>query len=93
MTKANKELAAIYLSACMDEMRQADKYGDADAKAKAQADYKNYIQKLKTYLEMEFEMFCTDYEKTVSKPIQEIGKIALVFYGQRVNGQQMKYPA
>ena len=93
MTKNEKELAAVHLSACMDEMRLADKWNDPEAKAKAETAYRDFMLKLKTYLEMEFELFGLNYEKTVMKPIEEIGKIALVYYGQRVNGQQMKYPA
>lgn len=93
MTKNEKELAAVFLANCMDGMRIADKYGDADAKKKAETDYKDFIRKLKNLLEMEFELFGLNYEKAVMKPIEEIGKIALVYYGQLVNGQQMKYPA
>lgn len=93
MNKAEKETAALYLSACLDEMRKADKWEDSEAKARAEADYKAYVQKLRDLLTMKFEMFGLDYEKSVMKPLQEIYKITHVFYSQRVNGQQMKYPA
>lgn len=93
MNKSEKEIAAIYISSCLDDMRKADKYGDAEAKEKATNDLKAYNQKLKDMLCMKFEMFGLDYEKSVTRPIQEVNKIAMVFYSQRVNGQQLKYPA
>ena len=93
MNKREKELAAIYLSSCLDDMRKADKWNDPEAKAKAESDYKSYVRKLRDLLTMKFEMFGLDYEKSVSRPLQEINKIAMVYYSQRVNGQQLKYPA
>lgn len=93
MNKNEKELAAIYLSACLDEMRTADRNQDSEAKARAEADYKAYIKKLKEMLSMKFELFSLDYEKSVLKPLQDIGNITMVFYSQRVNGMQLKYPA
>lgn len=93
MNKSEKEIAAIYISACLDEMRLADKFGDAEAKAKAESDYKAYNKRLRDVLTMKFELFGLDYEKSVNRPLQEINRIAMVFYSQRVNGQQLKYPA
>lgn len=93
MNKREKELAALYISGCMDDMRIAQKWGDTEAAAKAEADFKSYHRRLKEMLESKFELFNLDYEKSVLKPIQEINKIALVFYSQRVNGQELKYPA
>ena len=95
MNKKEKEAAAIYLSACFDEMRLADLHGDPAAKARAEADYHSYNKKLKDLLTMKWEILGLgeDYEKSVLRPIQDVHKITLVFYSQRVNGQQLKYPA
>lgn len=93
MNKREKELAAIYLSSCLDNMRIADKWVDAQAKEKAVSDFKAYHQRLKSMLEMKFEMFGLDYQKSVLKPLEDVMKITHVFYSQRVNGQQLKYPA
>lgn len=93
MTKNEKEIAAIYLSGCFDEMRIAGKNGDNDAKARAEKAYKDYSGKIKALLVQHFELFALDYEKAVIKPLQEIYKMTQVFYSQRVNGEQMKYPA
>jgi hypothetical protein len=94
MNKREKETAAIYLSACLDEMRKARIYNDDAAYNRADADWKSYHERIKQILIMKFEMFALDdYEKTVIKPIHEIMKITQVFYSQRVNGEQLKYPA
>ena len=93
MNKKEKEIAAIYISSCLNDMRLADIYNDPGAKEKAVEDYKKYRAKIKNILEMKFELFCTDYEKEVMKPMQEINKIAMVFYSQRVNGERLHYPA
>lgn len=93
MNKHEKETAAIYLSACLDEMRKARVYNDDDAYNRAEADWKKYNARIKELLVMKFELFFDDYEKTVLKPIHEIMKITQVFYSQRVNGEQLKYPA
>lgn len=93
MNKHEKETAAIYLSACLDEMRKARVYNDDDAYNRAEADWKKYNARIKELLVMKFELFFDDYEKTVLKPIHEIMKITQVFYSQRVNGDQLKYPA
>ena len=92
MNKSEKETAALYISACMDDMRKAEIYGDAAMKEKALSDWQAYNKKLKTILEMKWEMFGTNYEKSVTKPLHEVGQIAMVFYQQRVNGEKMKYP-
>lgn len=94
MNKHEKETAALYLSACFDEMRKARIYNDDAAYNRADADFKSYRERIKQLLEMKFEMFALDdYEKTVLKPLHEVMKITQVFYSQRVNGQQLKYPA
>lgn len=93
MNKREKELAALYISSCLDDMRKAAKWNDPEAKAKAESDLKAYNKKLRDLLTMKFEMFGLDYEKNVRKPIKEINRIAMVYYSQRVNGQELKYPA
>lgn len=94
MNKKEKEIAALYLSACMFETRSAEMSGNVEAREKAIADYKKYGGRIKKILDEKFELFGLDsYEKEVIKPIQEIYKITTVFYSQRVNGQQLKYPA
>ena len=93
LSKAEKEIAAIYLSACLDQMRYADTINDEAAKEQAETHYKEYRNKLKALLEMKFEMFGLDYSESVMKSLQEVYKITQVFYSQRVNNQPMKYPA
>ena len=93
MTKQEKEIAAMYISACMNEMRKSELLEDPDGYKKAHSDYMAYSKKLRAMLEMKFEMFGLDYEKCVTKPIQEVYRITQVFYSQRVNGEQLKYPA
>ena len=94
MNKREKETAAIYLSSCLYDMREADIWKNAQMKERAEKDWNQYRMRIKEMLTMKFELFgLDDYEKTVIKPIQEIMKITQVFYGQRVNGQQLKYPA
>jgi len=93
MNKNEKEIAALYLSACLDEMRIAAKCNNDEAYQKASEDYKRYNKKLRDMLEMKFEMFGLDYQKSVRNPLNEVAKIVHVFYSQRVNGEQLKYPA
>lgn len=94
MNKHEKETAALYISACFDEMRKARLNNDDAAYNRADADWKNYRERIKQILVMKFEMFALDdYEKTVLKPLHEVMKITQVFYSQRVNGEQLKYPA
>lgn len=90
MNKTEKETAALYISACLDEMRLADKYGDLEAKERACADYKKYCGKIRELLLMKYELFGLDYNKAVQKPIDEISRMAGIFYSQRVNGQPLK---
>lgn len=89
MNKHEKETAAIYISSCM-----YDSHSSIESERKrAQEDMKKYLENIKTMLVMKFELFGLDYEKTVNAPIREIGRIAEVFYHQRLNGEQLKYPA
>ena len=93
MNKNEKEIAAIYLSSCLYDMRTASIAEDRASYEHYENAYKNYRSKLKSLLEMKFDMFGLDYGKAVMQPLQEVYKITQVFYSQRVNGQQMKYPA
>ena len=93
MNKREKETAAIYLSSCLYDMRNAAIYQDEKAKERAENDWKKYKAKIKEVLNMKFELFGLDYKKSVLDPMAEITKITMVFYSQRVNGQQLKYPA
>lgn len=86
MNKNEKQLAAYYLAKCMDDMRIAAKYGDDEAKKKAENDFKRYNAKIRDLLTMKFEMFATDYEKTVRRPMKEISTMAVEMYSNIVNG-------
>ena len=87
MNKNEKQLAAYYLARCMDDMRIASKYGDDAAKEKAEKDYKRYTTKLREMLTMKFEMFALDYNKSVSRPMNEVLEMAIEMYSNIVNGQ------
>ena len=93
MNKQEKEMAAIYLSACLDEMRRTSSANDDEGYKKASEDYKAYRARIRKLLEEKFDLFCTDYQKTVLKPLDEINKITMVFYSQRVNCEALHYPA
>ena len=93
MNKKEKEIAAMYLSGCLNEARIAEASGDESGKAQAYESYLKYKNRIKALLEEKFELFGLDYEASVQKPMSEIFQIATVFYRQRVNGEQMKYPA
>lgn len=86
MTKKEKEIAAAILSGCLDDMRKADMIGDAEAKAKATAAWKNYNRRIRDMFSMKFEILCTDYQTVVEKPIREILDLTMKFYSDRVNG-------
>ena len=93
MNKNEKQIAALYISGCLYDMKRAQEAGDAAGYEKAEKDYIQYKRKVKALLEMHFDMFCTDYRKTVENPMHEIFRIAQVFFAQRCAGQQLKYPA
>lgn len=86
MTKHEKEIAAAILSGSLYDMRSAAMAGDDEAKAKAEASYKNYLKRLRDMLNLKFEILCTDYQKTVANPIREIADLSLKYYSDRVNG-------
>ena len=90
MNKYEKELAALYLSACLDEMRIADMNGDDAGKEKAGADYKRYRNNVYQLLEMKYTLFGLDHKKAVEKPLADVMELTRVFYSQRVNGQPLK---
>lgn len=90
MNKNEKELAAIYISACLDEMRIADKYNNPEAKERAVNDYKKYCGKIRELLLTKYELFGLDYNKAVQKPIDEISRLAGIFYSKRVNGEPLE---
>lgn len=90
MNKREKETAAIYISSCVYDYFESSIESE---RKRAQEDMKKYLENIKTMLVMKFELFGLDYEKTVNAPIREIGRIAEVFYHQRLNGEQLKYPA
>lgn len=86
MNKQEKQLAAYYIAQCMNDMRIAGESGDDARKARAESDYKRYTHKLRELLTMKFEMFCTDYNKTVSRPMNEVLEMAIKMYSNIVNG-------
>ena len=93
MNKREKETAAIYISSCYYDLMIAGKTGNDEMKTRTEADLKKYQEKIRTILDLKYELFGYDYQKEVTRARQEIMKIAQVFYSQRVNGEQLKYPA
>lgn len=86
MTKKEKAIAAAILSGSLYDMRSAAMIGDDEAKAKADASFKNYAKRLRDMLNLKFEILCTDYQTTVEKPYREIMELSVKYYSDRVNG-------
>lgn len=85
MNKNEKELAALYISSCLFEMRQSDMRGDSERKEKAWNDCKKYMGRIRALLTEKFELFGLSYEKSVDKPYREIMQLANQMYSDRVN--------
>ena len=92
MNKKEKELAALYISGCMAEMLEAERDEWPEKYERAKSDYKKFIDGLNEMLNMKWKLLQLDYEKSVIHPMQEIYRIALMYYNQRISGQQLKYP-
>lgn len=87
MNKHEKQLAAYYIARCLNDMRIASMLGNDAAKEKAEKDYKRYTAKLREMLTMKFEMFGLDYNKSVSRPMNEVLQMSIEMYSNIVNGQ------